>query len=145
MSGRVYSLAIPRGVLEDVLRHASEAYPEEACGVLLGRVERGRGTVLKAVPLRNILRSREGFWFEEAEFMSAVLAGRREGLEYIGLYHTHPDRSPIPSLPDRHRMLECPGEVWLIVGFSPGRRATLAAYRVGDDGYSLLVMPVEEV
>jgi len=73
-----------------------------------------------AVPLRNVLRSRESFWFDEGEWMRVVIRGRGEGLEYIGLYHTHPGRSPVPSLSDRHRMLECPGEVWLIVGFEPG-------------------------
>jgi len=144
VAGRVYSLVLPGEVLGGILQHAREVYPEEACGVLLGVVERGRGVVLRAAPLRNVLRSRESFWFEEREWMEVVLRGRGEGLEYIGLYHTHPDKSPVPSLSDRHRMLECPGEVWLIVGLEPGGGVSLAAYRVGDDGYSLLCIPVEE-
>lgn len=144
VAGGVYSLVLPRRVLEEVLRHASETYPEEACGVLLGVVERGSGVVRRAVPLRNVLQSRDSFWFDEEEWMRVVARGREEGLEYIGLYHTHPGKSPVPSLSDRHRMLECPGEVWLIVGFEPGGRVSLAAYRVGDDGYSLLCIPVEE-
>ena len=120
-----------RRILSDVV----SSFPIEACGVLLGHVEGHIALVREAKRLRNILASNRAFWFDVAEWMSAILEGRERGLEYIGVYHSHPREDPILSLSDRQRMLECPGEVWLVVGYLPGREPKAAAWVIR--GYGL--------
>jgi len=139
---RIYLLVLTHEAYLDLHSHISGSYPVEACGILLGRSESGMALVTRVVPLRNVRESRTEFWIDEKEWMERILHAGRLGLEYIGLYHSHPDGDPLPSPSDRHRMLECPGEVWLIVGYGSGRFDT-AAYRVGDDGYSLFSLPVK--
>jgi len=140
---KIYLLRIPRHVLEEMLKHARREYPIEACGVLLGSVKGGVGTALKAVPLKNLLASSRAFWFDVREWMRVIINSRKEGLEYIGLYHTHARDEPLPSLSDRHRMLEAPGEVWLILAVRPGQEPRMAAYRIDDYGSSIMRVPVE--
>lgn len=140
---RIYKLAIPRGVAQEILKHVEREYPIEACGTLFGRVGRGTALVERAVPLRNVLGSSTAFWFDVRDWMKAIMDAKREGLEYIGLYHSHAREQPLPSLADRHRMLECPGEVWLIVAYRPGGEPCLAAYRIDDYGSAIVRVGVE--
>lgn len=134
---RIYELIIRKDVFDEILKHVIEEHPIEACGILLGRVHEGRGIVEKALRLRNILASNASFWFDLREWMSAILNARKEGLSYIGIYHSHTREQPLPSLSDKHRMLECPGEVWLIVAYVPECKPQAAAYRIDDFGSAI--------
>jgi len=140
---RIYKLAIPRGIAQGIVEHVEREYPIEACGALLGRVEGGTAFVEKAVPLKNVLGSSTAFWFDDRDWMRTIMDARREGLEYIGLYHSHAREQPLPSLADRHRMIECPGEVWLIIAYRPGSEPRFAAYRIDDYGSAVMRVEVE--
>lgn len=128
-------LRITEGAWKKILSDVVASFPIEACGVLLGRVEGRTALVEEARRLRNILASNRAFWFDVTEWMSAIFEGREKGLEYIGVYHSHPREDPILSLSDRQRMLECPGEVWLVIGYLPGREPRAAAWVIR--GYGL--------
>lgn len=118
-------------ILEDIRAR----YPIEACGAMFGRTVGSAALVEEVRPLRNVLGSPRAFWIDVVEWMSAVLEARKRGLEYIGLYHSHAREEPMISLSDRQRMLECPGEVWLIVSYVPGSTPSAAAWVVR--GYGL--------
>jgi len=98
-------------VPEALLRLIRPGGKEEA-GVLLGRVEGESGVVEEAWRLAEGVGS---FRLNPVEWMRAVLRGEEMGLEYLGIYHTHPGGPPRPSPLDVRYMMECPGEVWLIV------------------------------
>lgn len=136
-------MVVPESVLSEILGHVRDEYPIEACGILLGTIEGERGVVRRARRMKNLLASSSAFWFDVREWMAAILGARREGLGYIGLYHSHGREQPLPSLSDRHRMLECPGEVWLIVAYLPDREPRLAAYRVDDFGSAITRVEVK--
>lgn len=142
---RVYELVIRKGVFEEIVRHVREEYPIEACGILLGKIEGGRATVERSRRLRNVLASNTAFWFDVREWMEAILSARREGFDYIGLYHSHNREQPLPSLSDRHRMMECPGEIWLIVAYTPNHEPRAAAYRIDDYGSAITRVLVQVV
>ncbi len=142
---RVYELVLPESVLGEILRHIKEEYPVEACGIMVGVVEGGRGLVKRVRRMRNALASPHAFWFDVREWMQGILDAQREGLSYIGLYHSHAREQPLPSLSDQHRMLECPGEVWLIVASRPSCEPRLAAYRVDDFGSAVARVRVSVV
>lgn len=134
---------LPLSVLNEILAHVRREYPVEACGVLLGRVREGTALVVRSVPLTNILASSSAFWFDVREWMATVMSGRRGGLSYIGIYHSHAREQPLPSLADRHRMLECPGEVWLLVAYLPSGEPRLAAFKVDEYGLARVDVRVE--
>ena len=70
--------------------------------------------------------------------MSSILEAKSRDLEYIGIFHSHTRDSPIPSLADRHRMLECPEEVWVIISYTPQTGARATAWRIDDWGSSIM-------
>lgn len=139
---KIYKILLSKPVASSIIKHVKEEYPIEACGVLLGRVTGNSCLINETVPLRNILASSTSFWFDVGEWMRVIINARKLGLEYVGLYHSHARDEPLPSLSDRHRMMECPGECWLIVAYKPGYPAKFAAYRIDDYGSSISSIPV---
>ena len=79
------------------------AYPFEGCGLLFGPFAAEK-VATKIVVLKNTLRDegrgRFDFSFSPQEFMAAQLASEKENLDIVGIYHTHPDHPPRPSLTD---------------------------------------------
>ncbi len=119
------TLALPEAVLAVIKPWAEGCYPFEGCGVLVGRFGKGgtRG-VVRFEPLTNQLREKasarpgvldaardtlgkraetEGqfeFVMDPAAFNRAVLNAAKEGLDLVGVLHTHPDHPARPSATD---------------------------------------------
>lgn len=87
------------------------SYPHEACGVLVGRREGAgeaeRVLVLELEPARNTVveadpeRAHERYELDPSDFLRCDAKARAAGLEIVGIWHSHPDRSPRPSQADR--------------------------------------------
>ncbi|MDP2844671.1 MAG: M67 family metallopeptidase [Candidatus Methanoperedens sp.] len=95
--------------------------PYEACGVLVGTIIGSTALVEKAVPITNTKRTRTSFELDPKQFYDAWNNAEKNGREIVGVYHTHPVSSSVPSLWDRETM-ENVTSVWLIAG-ADGMRA----------------------
>jgi proteasome lid subunit RPN8/RPN11 len=119
---------LPKAVHDFISRWAEAAYPNEGCGLLIGRFAKGGGKeAVRLTPLRNILvdvkqsadgeaaaqdvrlstlpterfdKPERGFAFDPAEYNREVMKAEGEGLDVIGIVHTHPDHPPRPSAID---------------------------------------------
>lgn len=136
-------LLVPEGLWREMIRIVESRYPVEACGALFGELRGGEALLKEVVELTNIYVSSRRFWIDEAEWMRAIMSMRRRGLEYIGLFHSHGGEAISPSMSDLHRMIECPGEVWVIIRYSPPQRPAAAAWTIG--GYGAGLTPIEMV
>src|ERR671926_1560921 len=94
-------LKIPRGIADGMRQHAVAEYPEECCGVLLGRVARDERVVADAIACRNV-RAGGGTRYAIApeELIGAQRQARERGLAIVGFYHSHPDHPAGPSATD---------------------------------------------
>ena len=95
--------------------------PYEACGVLIGTVSGNTTQVDKALPITNVKRTRRSFELDPEQLYKAWDDADKNGKEIVGVYHTHPVSSSVPSLWDRETMENAPS-VWLIAGAN-GMRA----------------------
>ena len=109
--------------------------PYEACGVLIGTLDGRTAIVEKAQPITNSKRTVRSFELDPKEHYDAWNEAEKNGREIIGVYHTHPVSSAIPSLWDRETMQNDPS-VWLIAG-ADGMRAY-----VWDNGLKAVKMTI---
>ncbi len=106
----------------DLIKSELEANkPYEACGVLVGTINGSTALVEKALPVTNVKRTRRSFELDPEEHYNAWNEAGKNGMEIVGVYHTHPVSSAVPSLWDRETM-QNDTSVWLIAG-ADGMRA----------------------
>jgi proteasome lid subunit RPN8/RPN11 len=82
-------------------RHAVAAYPEECCGILVGRWEES-WHVERAVPAENIAEGdrRRRYQMDWETLFRVTREVRRGQAEMIGFYHSHPNATSVPSATD---------------------------------------------
>ena len=129
-----------------ILRHGEADYPAEACGLIGGAVEADRKVVVQLVPLANQRTdsARNRYLIDPESFRRAQLKLDRDGLDVIGVYHSHPDHPPVPSAFDREHAW--PWLSYVIVGVARGRAAELKSWILADDrgGFVAESVTIEE-
>ena len=96
-------------ILSDILYRQIEdegvrAFPNECCGVLIGRDEKPDRVVERLQPLTNSFEAGEQFHrfrLDPKEYIEAEKAAGAEGKLVLGFYHSHPDHPARPSEYDR--------------------------------------------
>jgi proteasome lid subunit RPN8/RPN11 len=118
---------------EIVHSHLCRAYPEEGCGVLLGREAEGERSVERVIGLGNAREdSRENrYLISPDQFLTAEREARAAGLDVIGFFHSHPDHPSRPSEFDREHAW--PWYSYLIVSVERGVVADARSWRLSDD------------
>lgn len=78
---------------------ADDAYPDEGCGVLVGRWQGERVEILAATHGRNLNteRSRDRYVLDPADIVEADREARERGWDIVGFWHSHPDHPAQPS------------------------------------------------
>jgi proteasome lid subunit RPN8/RPN11 len=81
-----------------ILSHCLGGLPDEACGLLGGRAE--TGFVEKCYPTRNAAESARIYTVEPRDHLHADLDAERNGLEIVGVFHSHTHTDAYPSPTD---------------------------------------------
>lgn len=121
-------------ILQEIRHHGEHTYPEECCGLLLGHFEPGRNTVVKAYRTenRNENRREDRYIIAPADYRAADLAAREDGLDIVGIYHSHPDHPARPSQTDLERAT-FPGLTYVIVSIQDGKAVDMTAWTLAPD------------
>jgi len=117
----IEELRIPLTELDLIQAELEANKPYEACGVLIGTINEGTANVEKTLPIKNVKRTHRSFELDPQQFYNAWNEAGKNGKEIVGVYHTHPVSSAVPSLWDRETM-QNDTSVWLIAG-ADGMRA----------------------
>jgi len=83
--------------------HGEETYPNECCGVLLGRISEREGWQIEAAVRAGNARAdaaRNRYEIAPAELVKIAREARGLRLEIAGFYHSHPDHAAQWSLTD---------------------------------------------
>ncbi len=128
---------------------AETIYPEECCGILLGRFEFDRKIVAEVIPTINDWQASElvaqlpptaashrtkhsRYRIPPKEIFQAQQRGRNLELEIIGFFHSHPDCPAIPSECDRNLAWEIYS--YPIVSVLQGNAIDLKSWVLDNDG-----------
>lgn len=141
-------LTIARRQLHSIVAHSWREWPNEACGLLLGR----DGRVLRVVTATNDRPSPTSFEVRPEDVYRAMCAAPGQGEDLVAIYHSHPGGEPVPSREDIGRAAY-PGAAYVIVALGEsgdragGRasarvRARVRAYRIAGGTAEPLVLRV---
>ena len=109
-----------------MIGHSYDGYPLEACGLLVGRGER----VERFVPCTNEAASARVYTIPPKEILRAGRSAEDDGLEIIGVFHSHTHSDPYPSPTDVEQAPD-PGWHYVIVGLKRDAPET-RCYRIVD-------------
>ncbi|MGB5036410.1 MAG: M67 family metallopeptidase [Blastocatellia bacterium] len=138
------TLRMDKALADEIARLGERGYPNEVCGLLLGRFEAGADrTVTGLFPLDNErVDSRTNRYAVSA---GSMLAGERHatraGLDVVGYYHSHPDAPAEPSGYDLEHAT-WPGVSYPIVSVRQGTAAGLRSWTLADDRLTFEEEPI---
>jgi [CysO sulfur-carrier protein]-S-L-cysteine hydrolase len=117
---------VSRDVIEHILAQAEEEAPIEACGFLFGL----QGHITKDHPMTNADGREDHFSFDPSEHLAALRAASAEGLEIVGVYHSHPATPARPSAEDI-RLANYPHIIYVIISLKDGLK-TVKGFHIRD-------------
>jgi proteasome lid subunit RPN8/RPN11 len=143
-------LKLDARLVEEIKRHAEEAYPHECCGLLIGRIEEGGRSRVVAATYRVENTFEEGERFhrmaiEPLEYAKAERLHAARGLGVVGNYHSHPDHPAVPSRFDLEHLAPWPTMSYVVVSVREGRAVDLRSWEVADDRSRFEEEPLTEV
>lgn len=86
---------------DKIVEHAKRELPDEACGLIAGKVDGEIKTVEKVYLLTNIDHSNEHFSLDPKEQLNAIKDMRANGYVPLGNWHSHPESPSRPSDEDK--------------------------------------------
>jgi proteasome lid subunit RPN8/RPN11 len=131
--------------LEAISRQAERTYPEECCGIVLGKIGDQGKTVVEVWETLNAwseekwaefpgsggVRGKERtFAIAPLEIIKAQKAARDRQLQIVGFYHSHPDHPAIPSEMDR--AIAWAVYSYIIVSVSEGKALEVRSWCLDD-------------
>ncbi len=127
--------------------HAEQAYPHEGCGLLVGIVDTATDekTLVNLALLHNAwtpdvaikLASQENsapltkarrYWIDPKDLLETQRQARENGLNIIGVFHSHPDAEAVPSQCDLD--LAWPDYAYIIVSVRRGQAVELKNWQL---------------
>ena len=113
----------------NLLRQETEkVQPVEACAMLFGKLSHAEAVVEKVVFTPNRLQSQFKFEIDPEKVAAAFTEAEEKGLEFVGLFHSHPAPA-VPSSIDLEGMKLWGDALWMILSSTDSK---LAAYQLTD-------------
>lgn len=151
---RLASPALEVSFSEDVLRIFSKNrqntfWKAEAGGQLFAHIAGQRWEVVKATgPRRSDYRKRFIFFPSRKDDQEEINEAFRDGLHYVGDWHTHPERKPTPSSLDLESMAsmvrsseyQLPGFLMVIVGTNNIENGLWTSFHCRDGTFQRFVL-----
>jgi len=101
--------------------HAQATYPNECCGAMLGSIDGDVKTVRLALPLDNAYEGaqRERYELRSEDLLFAEREARKNGMELIGIFKSHPDCDAYFSKTDLEN--SCPWYSFIVLSIQQGK------------------------
>jgi proteasome lid subunit RPN8/RPN11 len=114
-------------VLNALLAEARREPRAECCGLLAGR----DGVISVVLPARNALASATAYEIAPAELFALFRRMREQGLDHLGIYHSHPNSDNTPSPTDIERAYY-PAAAHFILSPREDAQRPVRAFRIAD-------------
>lgn len=133
-----------------ICAHAQSTYPQECCGLLLGKLSQDGKILIEAIATENVWSAQAVESFSQIdtkwqlsenksthytiapeEILRVQKESRDRQLDIIGIYHSHPDHPAIPSEFDR--VCAWQAYSYIIVSVPQGKAGELQSWCLDDN------------
>ncbi|MCK5439315.1 MAG: M67 family metallopeptidase [Gemmatimonadetes bacterium] len=130
--------------MDDISEHSMATYPEECCGILVGRDEGGDHIITESHRAKNVAEERrhERYLIDERKLIDVMKSTRGSGVDVVGFYHSHPDYPSRPSGFDTETAA-WPGYSYLIASVEEDGVASARSWIMPDDGGEFIEEPMK--
>ena len=122
-------ITIPKTIHDQLIQHAKEGYPNEACGILAGSA---KDTVSVFYPMKNVDEASISYFMDPKEQLIVFKEMRQKKIEMHGIYHSHVASEAAPSQKDV-RLAFYPEVSYLIVSLSDMKKPVLRSFRIVEE------------
>jgi len=125
-------IRISDDLIEKISALVRQGYPNEICGLLIGKRDIEIKTVeeFQAVPNLNQEEAQNRFNLDPKEFERIDKESKARGLEIVGIYHSHPDSPAEPS--ERDRSFAWPVYSYVIFSIQKGKGVTAKSWMLNE-------------
>ncbi len=85
----------------------------ESCALLFGKKENEKLVIKEVFLAENIEKSPVNFTISNEQLIRGYKEAEEKGLEVIGIFHSHPNSEPYPSITDK-KFMEINPVAWVI-------------------------------
>ena len=114
-------IRINSGAWETMVAHAQATFPDECCGVMVGKIDGDSKLVTNATGLENAYKGKQEDRYEirPEDLLAADKNARAQGLDLIGIFHSHPDCDAYFSKTDLEN--SCPWYSFVVLSIKGGK------------------------
>ena len=126
-----------------MLEHAVSELPNEACGLIAGKLVGDDKLIEKVYLLTNIDKSNEHFSLDPKEQLAAIKDMRAAGLSPLGNWHSHPESPSRPSDEDK-RLAYDKNASYMILSLMDRDNPVLNSFHIEGDEATKEELIIEE-
>ncbi|MTI30195.1 M67 family metallopeptidase, partial [Xanthovirga aplysinae] len=106
--------------------------PNECCGFLFGKDGSIR-VIEEAIPVKNVKEGdqRRRFQIDALDYMKAEKYALQNGIQFLGIYHSHPDHPAEPSIHDLKQAV--PFFSYIIASVYKRKLKEVTSWRLNED------------
>jgi proteasome lid subunit RPN8/RPN11 len=139
-------IRIDESVTNSIAAHAERDYPHECGGILIGKLEDRRKTVVETFPVENARE--EGARHNRVlilpkDVLRAERYAREKKLDVVGYYHSHPEDQAVPSQYDLDHAL--PVWSYVIASVIKGKTVDVRSWEMENDRSKFNEEQIEKV
>ncbi len=127
-------IVLDPNVRAQIITHGERTFPEECCGAMLGR-DRDDGIrevtgIIEVANTKDAERQRR-YIIDPRDLLAAEKAARAQGVDVVGIYHSHPNHPSRASEFDRDHAM--PFWSYVIVSVMQGKAGAMQSWRLRED------------
>jgi proteasome lid subunit RPN8/RPN11 len=130
------AIVLPGSIAKQIETEGMAAYPNECCGILIGKEKDGRRVVERLAPMKNVFDAGEQYHRFSIDPLAQIEAEKSAddaGQLVLGYYHSHPDHPARPSEYDRTHVPPWSFYSHIIVAIEKGRPAAMTAWFLDEN------------
>ena len=126
-------IQLQESIKQEIDQHGVETYPHECCGFLFGTESDEKREITSILKASNHHEGnhRRRFRIDPKEYMKAESFAEKNNMDFLGIYHSHPDHPSLPSEHDRKQAM--PFFSYIIVSIKNGNSDTVQSWRLNSE------------